>query len=135
MSDTKYYLLEQNIIEKIDEITEKLESDIKERKKTNTDERYGKCYPWECLLEELKQIGIEHRREFILIDYGLCCDHYSHYPLENFVEKNYPKDINIFDETPFEKNRREYQEFQSKIPTLVEWEWENLNREMEEGVI
>ena len=135
MSEVKYYLLEQNIINKIDEITDKLESDIKEIEKTDTDERYGKCYPWGCLLEELKQIGIEHRREYISIDYSICTDDYSHYPLELFVEKNYPKDINIFDETSFEKNRREMEEFRSKLPKIVEWEWESYNQEIEEGVI
>ena len=54
MSDGKYLILENFIVEKVDEITKKLESDIEEiKKKPKVKYRYTEDYPWECLLEEL----------------------------------------------------------------------------------
>ena len=107
----KYLILENYIIDKIDEITERLESDIKKEKEINSEDRYSGDYPWECLLEELQHLGIEHKREYINMDYSICCDDMEIYSLQQFIEENYSKDKNIFKETPVEKHRRRREEF------------------------
>jgi len=115
MSDMKYLVFENYIVEKIDEITEKLKSDIKEEKETNSEDRYSGDYPWECLLEELKQIGIEHRRTYIDMDYSTSVDDMETYSQQQFIETRYPEEKDIFKETPIEKHRREREEFRIEL--------------------
>ena len=59
MSEGKWLIFNSHIIDKVEEITEKLESDIQKEKETNSEDRYSGDYPWECLLEQIKQIGTE----------------------------------------------------------------------------
>ena len=115
MSEMKYLILERYIIDKIDEITEKLKSDIKEEKETNSEDRYSGDYPWELLLEELQHLGIEHQREYIDMDYSICCDDMETYSLEQFIEENYSKHKDIFKETRVEKDRRRREEFRIEL--------------------
>ena len=115
MSDTKYLIFEKYIIEKVDEITKKLESDIKKEKETNSNDRYSGDYPWECLLEELKQIGIEHRREYVGIDYSCFCDDMETYTEQEHIEEHFPDWKYIYEETSIEKHKREREVFRMKL--------------------
>jgi len=121
MSDGKWIIFEDFIIKKVDEISKKLESDIDEIKKKPywKDERYTEDYPWECLLEEIKHIGIEHKRELVNSDYVMSMNCGTVNPdkvsIFEHQKKYYPEFKGIFDETHVEKSKRKVNEFMKSI--------------------
>ena len=113
MSEGKWLIFNSHIIDKVEEITEKLESDIKKEKETNSEDRYSRDYPWECLLENIKQIGINHKRDYVETNRMF----YEEYELDivQYTKKHFPQWVGIFDETDVEKDKRKMDEFMKSI--------------------
>ena len=97
MSEGKWLIFNSHIIDKVEEITEKLESDIKKEKETNSEDRYSSDYPWGCLLEQIKKIGINHKRDYVETNRMF----YEEYELDivQYTKKHFPQWVGIFDKT------------------------------------
>ncbi len=122
MSDYKYLIFNDYVIDKVDELIEKLESDIEEEKSNPEYDKskYNPVFPWECLLEQLKHISVIHKRDYVETDYSEYLNMSGHnednYPtLLEFTKTNYPKLSSIFDETPIEKHRKDVFEIRKKM--------------------
>jgi hypothetical protein len=113
MSEGKWLIFNSHIIDKVEEITEKLESDIKKEKETNSEDRYSSDYPWGCLLEQIKKIGINHKRDYVETNRMF----YEEYELDivQYTKKHFPQWVGIFDETDVEKDKRKMDEFMKSI--------------------
>ena len=98
-------IYESHILEKIEEITEKLESDIQGITPDPKD-KYSCELPWNELVEELKELGIKHKRSLVEHDYYMCVDNVETYSVEEHQKNFYPDWNGIFDETPRERYRR-----------------------------
>ena len=124
MSEGKWLIFNSHIIDKVEEITEKLESDIKKEKETNSEDRYSRDYPWECLLENIKQIGINHKRDYVRTDISFY-EEYEHNVVQH-TEKYFPQWVGIFDETDVEKDKKQMErlteESKIKFPNI---DWDN----------
>ena len=121
MSDWKFLVFNGSVVNKVDELIEKLESDIEEEKsKPEYDKREeNKVFPWECLLEQLKHISVIHKRDYVDVDYSLYLEMTGHnddnYPSKlEFMKLNYPELGSIFDETPIEKHRKDVYEIRKE---------------------
>ena len=120
MSEGKWLIFNSHIIDKVEEITEKLESDIQKEKETNSEDRYSGDYPWECLLEQIKQIGTEHKRDYVNTD--MCF--YEEYELDvvQHTEKHFPQWVGIFNQTDVEKDKKRMEELKEeskvKLPNI-----------------
>lgn len=117
MSEVKYLILENHIIQKIDLIIKELEKDIEfERiQEKISNERRGKSHPYEILLEELHHLRDEHRREYIETDIIFFeCDNYQ-ITKKEYVEKYFPDWKNIFIESDYEKHKKQIIELKKRL--------------------
>ena len=111
MSEGKWLIFDGIIIDALDEITNKLESDIK-KEKENPPSEYGyyKDYPLECLLSQLNDMKVQHKRSYIRTS---MCFYEDAQECENVIEytkKHIPEWDGIFDETDVESDKRRKRE-------------------------
>ena len=94
MSEGKWLIFNNHIIDKVEEIIEKLESDINKEKETNSEDLYSGDIPWECLLEQIKQIGIKHKRDYVETDMSF----FDEWEMDvvQYTEKYFPQWKGIF---------------------------------------
>ena len=117
MSEGKWLIFDGIIIDRLDEITNKLESDIKKEKENPDSSEYGyyKDYPLEYLLSELNDVKVQHKRSYIRT--SMCCyeDVQEGENVIEYTKKHIPEWDGIFDETDVERNKRKWDEFIKSI--------------------
>ena len=117
MSDFKYLILDGTIIEKIEEIRRDLRIDIREeehKEKLDKETRYGKSYPYECLLEEIEELLVKYQKSYVSTSYGMDVDDVE-LILQDYIKERFPDWEHIYDETYFQQREKELEEIKNRI--------------------
>ena len=117
MSEDKWLIFDGIIIDALDEITNKLESDIKKEKENPDSSEYGydKDYPLEYLLSQLNDMKVQHKRSYIRTSMCFYEDVQEGENVIEYTKKHIPEWDGIFDETDVERNKRKWDEFMKSI--------------------
>jgi|TARA_B100000315_G_scaffold260082_1_gene319165 hypothetical protein len=108
MSGGKWLICDSIMINKLEEIKDRLKEDIKKDKEESKGEESWNTFPYEGLFTEINELQTQHKKSFVETDR---CFHETYdLSFSEHLDKHFPHWKHLYDKSYIEKRDKEWEE-------------------------